>query len=274
MPIRSKSQPSTEGIAQRGAARNAGNRKEIEMVSVMKSKLSTTWILASVALQVGGTTRSLVDAMVLPVDDAVAYLHPDGRMRYGTVSLSHGLYGLAPPAQARIPQGEEAKRLRAILAGLVEERGAFYTRNAEFNRFNQHQGFPEVAPFKAGELLVVLPKDEAGQVRRFAGWVVQVTSRATVASHASTFYMVDQSHVHESLKVAGQVGYFVTLAEPVSLPMRLAFGLVEGSRTVGGRKDEPYPMKATARVLMPEHWLRRLTAHERATIHGPRVAVA
>jgi hypothetical protein len=243
----------------------------------MNSNLSRAWIMASVApLKVAPNIA--VDAMVLASDDAVAYLHPDGRMRYGTVSLANGLYGLEP-TQVRIPQGEEANRLRMILNGLMEERDAIYAREHEVNRFNQHKSFPEVAPFKAGELLMVLPKDEAGQVRRFAGWVVQVRQgtnavRATVANSVSPFYMGGEGHVHEGLNVAGQAGYFVTLAEPVSVPTRVAFGLVEGKRTVGGRKDEPYSMKATARVLMPEHWLRRLTAHERATIHGPRVAVA
>lgn len=242
------------------------------MVSVMKSKLSTSWIMASVALQFGSTSaKSVVDAMVLPSEDTVAYLHPDGRMRCGTVSLANGLHGLEPPAQVRIPQGEEAKRLRAMLDALVGEREAFYAEQREIGRFNQHKAFPKVAPFQDGELVAVLPKDEAGQVRRFAGWVVRV--RGCPPMFASSFYMGTEGHVHEPLK-GGQVGYIVELAEPARLPLRVAYGLVEGDRKINGRKDEPYSMRATSRVLMPEHWLRRLTAHERSTIHGPQVAQA
>lgn len=224
------------------------------------------------------TPDTSVVAMMLQGGATLVYRHADGRLRVSRYDSALG--------DRIIPLGgEEDRRLGAMLADLQAAKQEQDERGEEFDRFNAHKAFPAVAPFEEGELVRVLRKDEAGQVRRFADQVVLVSrvdgsdkKKPTRMAGFSALYMAypKTTVVHEST-TSDQAGYLVKLAHPVRLPVRVAYGLVDGDRTKplplpgGGMlaKGAEFPTALVDKVFMPEHWLRRLTAHERSTFNAP-----
>lgn len=226
---------------------------------------------------------SRIDSLIAAVQAAgyhgaaVSMVGPDGE----AVWINHEWRLCVRPAggvtRYPAPGGEEfMRRLRALEAystALVKDAAR---SDVEFKFEEKAAAFPPVAPWVAGELAMVLRKDEKGHVRRFADWVVQVLSsnasmqyaRNSSGGGSEPWYMDWPSRevVHDSVN-GEQPVILVKLPVTVRAPIRVSYGLEPSTKLSEAGK---WNRVEVATVAMPEHWLRRLTATEAARIKVPR----
>lgn len=204
--------------------------------------------------------------------DILIVLHASGRISVNPGMETDGVRRILHP------DSEEFKRLFREFQVELAARKVADDRRAAFEQFNKRTGefvMPQVLPYVDGELLRVVRKDEKGQVRRFADWVVQFMkppgSFPTATGTANGAFYVDPSQVksigaqtivHEAFK-ADQKGWLVRLPEVIHVPQRLLLGMLPAPTS---KENKP-----TTVAVFPDHWVRRLTASEARQIKGMQV---
>lgn len=227
------------------------------------------------------TTNDLIaSAMAKGHVGQISMIHQDGAAVWICAERRLWVRQIGSTKRSPAPGGEEFLRLLRGLETFTMELLSFERQGmARYGFENKSVAFPPVDPWKDGELAMVLRKDEKGQVRRFADWVVQVLPANISMQNAARgdgrvknlnpWYMdwPSRAVVHDAIKVDQPV-VLVKLPMAVEVPYKVAYGLELGKDIVDG--ISPKKLVPVVTVAMPEHWLRRLTATEAARIQAPR----